>query len=55
MLAFFGFWCYSMRVAGYKAPGSRLGLKRGLLKCGGSSIIGYKAPGSRLGLTGRRY
>ncbi len=27
MLAVFGFWCYSMRVAGYKAPGSRLGLK----------------------------
>ena len=28
MLAFFGFWCYSRRVAGYKAPGSRPGLKR---------------------------
>ncbi len=28
MLAFFGFWCYSRRVAGYKAPGSRPELKR---------------------------
>ena len=26
LLAFFGFWCYSRRVAGYKAPGSRPGL-----------------------------
>ena len=50
MLAFFGFWCYSMKVAGYKAPGSRLGLKQQLRPEDTIGCRGYKAPGSRLGL-----